>query len=94
MDKKRYLIKFTAAVGRQKKNIAEDDPGASMHKPVELTYFAIGVAENEEKLNDQIVLYGDPGFTTRVVEINELGDNVKGDDLAKLMPLSKAVQEV
>jgi len=90
----KYLVEFRAAVGRKKENVSDDDPGASLHSPIELKFFGIVEAETREQVDEKVVCYGDPGFKTQVVTVHELGDTITAEDLIKLMPLAGIITEM
>lgn len=94
MSKQKFIVEFSASVGRKKENIADEDPGASLHSPIELKFFAVTEAMSVEDATSKIVQYGDPGFKVTVVSIKELGDHISSGELMKLMPLDKIITDI
>jgi hypothetical protein len=88
----KFLIQFEASIGRKKADISVDDPGASLLNPIDLTFFGIVEAKDSEEVNDKIVLYTDPGFKTRVVNIAELGKGMSTEELYDLMAFAKIIK--
>lgn len=90
----KYLIEFNAIVGRKKPDIATEDPGASLHSPIQLTYFATTDAATLEAVNDKIVLYKDPGYVTSVVNITELPENLASSELCSKLDLDNIIKDL
>ena len=90
----KYLIEFSAVVGRKKADVSVDDPSASLHTPVQLRYFGVLDAASEEEVNNKIVLYRDPGFVTTVVSITEVPESWKEAPYLALMKLETIVTDL
>lgn len=82
----KYLVTHEATVGRTK------EEGAVIPS-ITLTYYSMVNAETEEAANEQVVVYRDPGFSTRIVAVAEVADILSSDDLFALLDHSKIIKE-
>lgn len=82
----KYLVTYEATIGRTK------EEGAVIPSVV-LTYYSMFEAENEEAANDKVVIYRDPGFSTRLVAVTEVADVLSSNDLFALLDSSKIIKE-
>ena len=74
MEKKKFLIKQVATVGRTKEEGAEQPP-------IYLRFYTIVEAESSTEAIHQAVRYMDPGFKTEVEEAQEIWGSVSVDVL-------------
>lgn len=82
----KYLVTHEAVVGRTR------EEGAVIPS-INLTYYSMVTAETEEAANEQVVVYRDPGFSTRIVGVSEVADILSADDLFALLDHSKIIKE-
>jgi hypothetical protein len=82
----KYLVTHEATVGRTK------EEGAVIPS-ITLTYYSMVNADSVEAANDQVVVYRDPGFSSRIVGVAEVADILSADDLFTLLDHSKIIKE-
>lgn len=82
---KNFLIRNEAVVGRTKKD------GADL-PPMELVFYTMVKAETHEQASDMAVQYADRGFQTKVTNIVEVGDEISGEELYKLLKQEDVVK--
>jgi hypothetical protein len=82
----KYLVTHEATVGRTK------EEGAVIPS-ITLTYYSMVNADSVEAANDQVVVYRDPGFSSRIVGVAEVADILTADDLFALLDHSKIIKE-
>lgn len=90
----KYIIEFSAVIGRKKADVSVDDASASLHSPVQLKYFGVVDAESVEAANEQIVLYRDPGFVTSVVSVTEVPEGMHNSPYLSLLKLDTLVTDL
>lgn len=90
----KFLIQFEASIGRKKADVSIDDPGASLLNPIDLTFFGVVEAKDEEEATSQVVLYRDPGFLTKVIKVSEMGKGMTAEELFDLMAVNKLIRTI
>jgi kynureninase len=74
----KYLVTYEATIGRTR------EEGAVIPS-ITLTYYSMVEAATVEAANDMVVVYRDPGFSTRVVSVAEVADILSASDLFALL---------
>ena len=82
----KYLVTHEATVGRTR------EEGAVIPS-ITLTYYSMVNADSVEAANEQVIVYRDPGFSTRIVGVAEVADILSADDLFALLDHSKIIKE-
>jgi len=82
----KYLVTHEATVGRTR------EEGAVIPS-ITLTYYSMVNAETVEAANDMVVVYRDPGFSTRIVGVTEVADILSSDDLFALLNHANIIKE-
>lgn len=78
MEKKKFLVKQVATVGRTTEEGA-DQP------PIYLRFYTVVEAEGSTEALHKAVKYMDPGFKTEVEEAVEMGRNLSAETLSDML---------
>lgn len=84
---KNFLVTHQATVG---KNM--DDP--AKHSTVHITFYTLHAGKDVEAVQGEVIQYSDPGFRTRVLKIDEVGDTVSIEDLKSLFDMKTVLTEL